>query len=314
MSPITALSEPDTGATDVVPSAGVGADGDAPLSTSTVPVLQWHDVEPHSGIEAPSPASGSAVESGELLIVVAEPDAWWNRTTGAPAETVSAVTGASGGATEVVPPDSTVAQDDVLAEAGPPAITVLPLSGHFDTERLPRVAPDPVTVIVARAVLPGTEGQYMRWAEEVLSTLREYPGCLGAGLLMPGREGGEYQIVFRFTDGIALRSWERSPERARLMARASVFVTRERVQRTVGVEDWFELRERAEPKRSWWKRVVTDVLWVYPLAIAAAALLTPQLGELPIEARVLVSTAVMTVVTRSALGPLRRRLRARRTL
>lgn len=190
----------------------------------------------------------------------------------------------------------------------------LPLSGSFDTSQLPRIAPDPVTVTVARRVAPGLEAQYLRWADQVVATLRTVHGCLGAGVLHPGPDGGEHQIVFRFVDGIQLRKWERSPERAALMDAAEEFVLTERIQRTVGVDEWFELSDRAEPKRSLWGRIVTDVLWVYPVAIISSVFIAPRIARLSLEVRVVVSTVLITIVMRLAVGPVRSRLRARRTL
>ena len=190
----------------------------------------------------------------------------------------------------------------------------LPLSGSFDTSQLPRIAADPVTVTVARRVTPGHEAQYLRWADQVVATLRTVHGCLGAGVLHPGPDGGEHQIVFRFIDGLHLRKWERSPEREALMAQAKGFVLTERIQRTVGIEEWFELPERAEPKRSFWHRVVTDVLWVYPVAIISSLFIAPRIARLSVEVRVVISTLLITLVMRLAVGPLRSVLRARRTL
>ena len=190
----------------------------------------------------------------------------------------------------------------------------LVLSGPFDTSQLPRIAPDPVTVTVARTVLPGYEAQYLVWTDEVVATLRQARGCLGAGVLQPGPDGGEHQIVFRFMDGVHLRQWEKSPERQALMERAKHFVVSERVQRTVGVEDWFELSTRAEPKGPWWGRIVKDVLWVYPVAILASIFLAPAIAALPVVARVLVSSALITAVMRLAVNPVRGKIRARRHL
>jgi antibiotic biosynthesis monooxygenase (ABM) superfamily enzyme len=190
----------------------------------------------------------------------------------------------------------------------------LQLSGPFDTSQLPRIAPEPVTITVARSVAPGHEAQFLRWTEEVIAVLRSVHGCLGAGVLHPGPDGGDYQIVFRFVDGVHLRAWERSPERAELLEKAKAFVITERVVRTVGVEDWFELSDRAEPKRSLWHRIVTDVLWVYPVAIISSVFIAPRIARLSIEVRVVISTLLITLVMRMAVGPLRSRLRARRTL
>ena len=39
------------------------------------------------------------------------------------------------------------------------------LTGPFYTAQLPRVAPDPVTITVARTVVPGREDDYLRWLE-----------------------------------------------------------------------------------------------------------------------------------------------------
>jgi antibiotic biosynthesis monooxygenase (ABM) superfamily enzyme len=190
----------------------------------------------------------------------------------------------------------------------------LPLSGQFDTAQLPKVAADPVTVTVARSIMPGHEAQYLRWADQVVSELRTFHGCLGAGVLQPGPSGGEYQIVFRFVDGVHLRKWEKSPQRAALMAQAEAFVEGERVQTTVGVDNWFEMPERAEPKRPLWKRILLDVAWVYPIAIASSLWLAPHLDALPLELRVTVSTLLITLAMRLAVGPLRTKLRSRRTL
>jgi len=188
------------------------------------------------------------------------------------------------------------------------------LTGPFDTAQLPRVAPDPVTITVARTVVPGREDDYLRWADDVVAELRKFPGCLGAGMLLPGPDGGDHQFVFRFENGISLRSWEKSPQRAALMERAQEFVVSERITRTVGVEDFFELPVRAEPRRSLWKRIATDVAWVYPVGIGSAVFVSPVLGGMPLWSRVVLSTLLITVVMRLVVGPLRSRLRSRRTL
>ena len=190
----------------------------------------------------------------------------------------------------------------------------LVLSGPFDTAQLPRIAPDPVTVTVARTVKPGHEADYDDWTKDVIATLSRFHGCLGAGVLHPGPDGGDHQFVFRFVDGIHLREWERSPQRAALMAKANRFVTSERVTRTVGVENFFELPGRAEPKRSLWHRIVTDVAWVYPVAIASSLIVAPRIAELPTEVRVVISSLLITVVMRLAVGPLRTKLRSKRTM
>ncbi|MDP1793649.1 MAG: hypothetical protein Q8K63_05865, partial [Acidimicrobiales bacterium] len=82
----------------------------------------------------------------------------------------------------------------------------------------------------------------------------------------------------------------------------------------VGIDNWFELSDRAEPRRPLWGRIATDVAWVYPVAIVISLLVAPRIAELPFALRVTISTLLITAVMRLAVGPLRSRLRSRRTL
>jgi uncharacterized protein len=190
----------------------------------------------------------------------------------------------------------------------------LPLSGLFDTGQLPRLAPDPVTVTVARTVAPGWEAEFMRWADDLVAEARRFHGCLGAAVFHPGDAGGEYQIIVRFTDGLTLRKWERSAERNDMMDRSELFVTGSRLQRTVGVEEWFEAASYALPKRPLWKQLSIDVAWVYPVALIISVVVAPLLVKVPLEGRVLLSAGVITVIMHFLVSPIRLRLRSRRSL
>jgi uncharacterized protein len=186
------------------------------------------------------------------------------------------------------------------------------LSGSFDTAQLPRIAGDPVTVTVARTIRPGYEAEFLRWADEVVTAARQTSGCLGAGVFHPGIDGGEYQLVVRFVDGVHLREWERSELRLELMARIDHVVLSTRLQRTVGVEEWFEAAAHALPKRPWWKRLFVDVAWVYPVSLASALFIAPFINQLPVAARVLIGATIITVALQILVGPLRGRIRSRR--
>lgn len=188
------------------------------------------------------------------------------------------------------------------------------LTGSFDTSQLPRLAPDPVTVTVARTVQPGWEAEFLRWADELLVVARAAKGCLGAAVFHPGEAGGEYQIVVRFANGVLLRDWERSEVRNELMDRADRFVTGVRMQRTVGVAEWFEAASHAVPKRAWWKRLAFDVAWVFPVSLAMSVLVAPWFVSLPLAARVLIGATIITGVLQVVVSPARKRLRRLRRL
>ncbi len=186
------------------------------------------------------------------------------------------------------------------------------LTGAFDTGRLAKIADEPVTITVSRAPLPGRESEFEAWAERSASVLRAFPGCLGVGVLRPGEAGGEWHIVSRFVDGIALRAWERSAERAALLDGIDGIVADMKVQRTVGVNEWFDLAERAQPKRSLAQRLLGDVLWVYPAALAVALFVAPYFSGMALGVRTLISGLLVGLVAQTTIGPIRRLVRRRR--
>ena len=59
-------------------------------------------------------------------------------------------------------------------------------------------ADGPVTVLVARRVVPGREVEFERWASELTRAASAFDGFLGAGLLRPGHVGELWHVVYRF--------------------------------------------------------------------------------------------------------------------
>ena len=185
------------------------------------------------------------------------------------------------------------------------------LTAPFATSELPRLGIDPVTVTVSRDVAPGREADFEAWAADAEEALVAFPGCLGVGLLKAGERGGRYHVVFRFTDLVALRRWERSPERLALLARLDELVLATRVQRTVGVDHWFDAPALVERPRPWWRRWLGDVAWITPMALVVTFVVSPHLAFIPVVGRVVVTTVVTTAFVGFALMPARRRLRSR---
>jgi antibiotic biosynthesis monooxygenase (ABM) superfamily enzyme len=187
------------------------------------------------------------------------------------------------------------------------------LTGPFDTAELPRISREPVTVTVERTIVPGREAEFEAWAVDVQSSLASFEGFLGAGVLRPGPGGGQYQIVFRFTDPVSLRRWERSPERAEHLARLDPLVLDTRVQRTVGVDEWFDAPTHAVPARRRWHTILVEVAWVYPVAVVVSLFLSPHLTAIPLLPRIALTTTFITTVMLVAVTPFRRWRRRRRT-
>ena len=188
------------------------------------------------------------------------------------------------------------------------------LTGSFDTEKLPRIAPGSVTVTIARTVKPGCSAQFTTWSEEMISTVQAFPGCLGATLLHPGSESDEYHIVFRFIDAVHLRQWERSADRNNLLAKSDDLIIAERVTVTAGGDEFFATQTQAVPHRTKLGSFLSEVAWVYPLALGFTIVLGPTLGSLSVFVRALIFTALIGLTSRLAIAPFRIRWHRRRML
>jgi antibiotic biosynthesis monooxygenase (ABM) superfamily enzyme len=188
------------------------------------------------------------------------------------------------------------------------------LTGPFDTSKLPRIAPGSITVTIARTIKPGTEAQFLHWSEQMIHAVTHAQGCLGAVQLRPGLDSDEYHMVFRFVDALHLRRWERSDEREALLLQGDEFIESERVTVTPGGDEFFAVQGTQGAFKNKLIGFFVDLVWVYPVSIAIAVLLSPYLATLPIWGRVIVTTATFALSTRFAMRPLRKRLEQRRML
>lgn len=179
------------------------------------------------------------------------------------------------------------------------------LTGPFDTERLPRIAPGSVTVTIARSVKPGCSAEFMSWSEEMVSTVRAFPGCLGATMLHPGSGSDEYHIVFRFVDAIHLRQWERSTQRNALLTKSDHLIASERVTVTAGDEEFFTAQAQVAPHRTKVGGFFSEVAWIYPVALGFTVIVGPLLSSIPVVVRALIFTAMIGLASRLAVAPFR---------
>jgi antibiotic biosynthesis monooxygenase (ABM) superfamily enzyme len=75
------------------------------------------------------------------------------------------------------------------------------------------------TVIVARRVLPGREGEYMAWHEQISRAASGFPGYLSSELQPPNSaHPGEWVTVYSFATAGELSSWLASDERRNIAA------------------------------------------------------------------------------------------------
>ena len=158
------------------------------------------------------------------------------------------------------------------------------------------MAPEPVTVTIARRVAPGREADFEKWSAELTRAAAGYPGFLGAGMLRPGRVGEPWHVVFRFASAEDLDAWEHSSERAALLAAGDDLVHSTDMHRVTGLETWFALPGRTAPAPPRWKMFVVTVVAIYVLQLVANLAIAPL--ALPLVLRLalvaIVVTALMT--------------------
>lgn len=188
------------------------------------------------------------------------------------------------------------------------------LTGPFTTGKLPRIAPGAVTVTIVRTIAPEFKEEFEVWCNEMVALVRKHPGCLGATVFFPGGGDDAYHIVFRFEDAVALRRWDKSIERRQMLTKANHMITSERVTVTAGAEEFFQAQSDVEKPKGKIRKFITDLLWVYPVALASAVLLAPHLAKMAIWQRVLVTSLILGLTSSVALRPIRRWWRRRRML
>ena len=168
-----------------------------------------------------------------------------------------------------------------------------------------------MTVTVARNGAPGWEAEFLKWADEWSPRCASSPVASAPRSCIPVR-GGEYQIIVRFSDGVMLRVWERSPLRNELDG-SQRQVRHGHADATHGRRRGVVRRRRQRRAEApLWKKLSFDVAWVYPAALFISVVAAPLLVKIPLGIRVLTSIAVVTVVMQFIVMPIRKRLRAKR--
>lgn len=87
-----------------------------------------------------------------------------------------------------------------------------------DTEPAPDAAPRvSATVVVAVRVSPGRDNDFREWQDGMNRAVASFAGFLGTEVVVPGDEGGEWTVVYRFDSRPHLETWLESPERDELL-------------------------------------------------------------------------------------------------
>jgi uncharacterized protein len=152
----------------------------------------------------------------------------------------------------------------------------------------------PITTTVTRRVKPGHEPFYEQFLSGIIAAASRFPGHLGVEVFRPpSATAGEYRTVYRFDTAEHLRAWLDSAERAAWQARAEPHLAGPlRTSFVTGLETWFTLPGQAMPPPPPYKMALLTWITIFPLITAIVAITGPLLEELPLAARLGITTAL----------------------
>jgi antibiotic biosynthesis monooxygenase (ABM) superfamily enzyme len=166
----------------------------------------------------------------------------------------------------------------------------------------------PITVAIERRVDAHRQAEALAWVQTGTSLASRMPGYLGSGWVRASGSSSLWYTLYRFADARSLAAWESSTERHWWLRSGDEFVHDARVERRTGIEGWFDVSAsslldtasqpavRQAPPR--WKQAVTIWLGFFPTNLVFSLLvsLLPVWGSVPLAARVLITTVVLTPV------------------
>lgn len=160
---------------------------------------------------------------------------------------------------------------------------------------------DPVTVTIARRVVPGREVDFEEWADRLTESASVFPGYLGCGRLKPGAGEGDPQnwhVVYRFASQATLDAWEESAERLALLDEGAELMETVAAQKVSGLETWFSLPGMLVKPPAKWKMFLVSGAVIYFLQVLEYTFFGRYVRDWPIPVRVLMMsfpvTAIMT--------------------
>lgn len=140
----------------------------------------------------------------------------------------------------------------------------------------------PVTTIIQVTPVKGKEQQLLAWFEGIASDAVRFEGHQGSELFQTVTAGGrEWLSLFTFDTPQHLDVWLHSAIRAdHLAAGAALFDDQVRRQQMVGIEFWFEDRDRGKPGPPRWKMAMVTGIVILVLLNTVIAWLSNGLMRL----------------------------------
>lgn len=163
-----------------------------------------------------------------------------------------------------------------------------------------------VTAVIAHLIKPGREAGYEEWMKGIIPVARSFPGHLGVNIIRPQpKTHPEYIIVLHFDRHENLQNWLDSDARREWIDRAKPLIqSPEEIQVLTGLETWFELPRRPQPKPpKRYKMALLTWLAVFVTLTIVGNLLRPLLVSLPVVLAQIINIGIVVWILTYVLMP-----------
>lgn len=156
------------------------------------------------------------------------------------------------------------------------------------------------TLVISEVVEPSQIQAYEAWSKGFNQAAQQFAGFLGVDVIRPHDHAHpEYVVIVKFDSYAHFRHWRTSPTFQQWVEQGRGLVVDRSQQQLGGVEMWFTLPPNAAntlPEPAYYKKVVLDVLAVYPLILLADVLLGQFLKPLPPLIGLLISVTFVSAL------------------
>lgn len=163
----------------------------------------------------------------------------------------------------------------------------------------------PVMRVAHRRAKPGCAEAYAALVQSMFADAGKFPGFLGAKLIPPPQEDGEYQVVMRFSTQAEMDQWDISPQRSLWHQRLRAVAEGDpEYHFLTGLEAWFtqpQVPTTHPPLR--WKMACVTWLGIFPTVSLLLAFVAPYLTTLPFLLRTAIITGLVVLVMTWGIMP-----------
>jgi len=178
----------------------------------------------------------------------------------------------------------------------------------------------PVTVTTAHQVAPGREAEFQAWANSMLQEAGKSRNYLGGGVISPGDGGGEWHVVYRWSDRDAALRWEgaasddtpapagdrtRSADRA---ARAARFLESAGARAADAAQAGSERPSQVRSPPPKWKLALVTLAAVFPPVMLFNVTVIPYLRGVSVVVRTMALCVAVTAIVTWVMMPNLQRL------